>query len=599
MRIFLLVLSLLFLLQYHLPAQGSALPIGIDNYHLIDRLDILYNDQTFHTSIKPYLRGDIIRFSTYIDTSGAELSDLDIADLQYIYDDNNEWLKQAEFSTTLTGKIEPLNEKKYVDSTKTFYTIRQSVATRHSPYYRTNEKPVFKYFYKTPANFFELNRPYFQLKLNPIINFRLAKEQGDDELVFQNTRGLELRGAIDERIYFYSNILENQSRFASYVNERVIRDAAIPGASLYKGYRSQFLNITDGYDYLFGQAYIGFNLTKHVGMQLGHGTNAIGNGYRSLLLSDFGSNYFYLKFNTKVWRIHYQNIFAELGSISANSARGDNLIPKKYMAAHYLNFQLAKNLKVGLYEAVIFSRNNQFELQYLNPLILYRTVEQYIGSPDNVLIGINTNWNLYNRFQLYGQLMLDEFKFSELIIERRGWWANKFGYQLGLKYINTFGIDHLDTQVEFNSVRPYTYTHRDSSTSYTHYHQPLAHPLGANFREIIFKTRYQPFSKLIVDTRLIFMNYGEDEDASVNWGNNIILPHTSRVMDFGNEIGQGIGTKTILIGIDLSYQLFHNTFIDLYYLYRNQESDLEERSQRTSYIGGGFRMNISNKRFEF
>lgn len=145
---------------------------------------------------------------------------------------------------------------------------------------------------------------------------------------------------------------------------------------------------------------------------------------------------------------------------------------------------------------------------------------------------------LLHRFQLYGQLMLDEFKFNELFIDRNGWWANKYGIQLGLKYYDVFGIDHFDLQAEYNSVQPYTYTFRDNSATYTHYDQPLAHPLGANFREWILLGRYRLNSKWLLEGRVIGSNYGEDTPDE-NWGNNILLSYESRVRDYGNELGQG------------------------------------------------------------
>ena len=263
-----------------------------------------------------------------------------------------------------------------------------------------------------------------------------------------------------------------------------------------------------------------------------------------MLLSDFSNNYLFLKFNTRVWRIHYQNIFAELAATSFVNIQGDNLVPKKYMAAHFLNFEITSNLTFGLFEAIMFSRNNQFELHYLNPLVFYRTIEGAIGSPDNVLLGVNGKWNLFNRFQLYGQFILDEFKLDEL--SEDGWWGNKFGIQAGIKAINIFGIDHLDGQVEFNTARPYTFTHRDSSARYTHYNQPLTHPLGANFRETVFKLRYQPFHRLVFDGRFIMMNYGTDTNTE-NWGHNILLSNVTREQDYGNKIGQGVATESVII----------------------------------------------------
>ena len=585
-QIFRIFLILIFLPIYKgLQAQGTIVPFGNDAYHIMDRLEIKSGIPTpFHSSLKYYLRRDIADYAMRVDTNFEDLSILDVKDLNYIFRDNNEWLELKAFPTTVVGLKEGEESIEKMSQTGQRYFTRES--------------PILKYFYHTPANFYEVHTKHFHLKINPMIDFKMGQDSEDPELVFLNRRGIEVRGGIDDRIFFYSNIVESQARFPSYVNRRVQQDKAIPSQGFYKTYKSTIFDISNGYDYLNSESYMGFNVTKHVGIQLGYGKNKIGEGERSLLLSDFANNYLYLKFNTRVWKFHYQNIFAELSPITVSDRRGNNLLPKKYMAAHYLNFNLTKNLTVGIYEAVMFGRNNNFEFQYLNPLIFYRTVEGFIGSPDNVLLGSNIKWNLFNQFQLYGQFILDEFKFDELFIERRGWWANKYGIQAGVKYIDVIGIDHLDAQIEYNRARPFTYTHRDSSASYSHYNQPLAHPLGANFEELLLKLRYQPFQKLVVDSRIIFMNYGEDT-AIENWGSNVLTTHLTRVLDFGNEIGQGVKTNTLLIGLDVSYQLYHNMYIDAHFFYRKMDSENDALDNTTNYIGGGFRMNIGKTRMDF
>ena len=179
---------------------------------------------------------------------------------------------------------------------------------------------------------------------------------------------------------------------------------------------------------------MGLSVSRHVNLELGHGRHFLGNGMRSLFLSDFSTDYFYLKLNTRVWKFHYQNIFGELTRPDRSSDPGDRLLPKKYFAAHYLSLNILPTLHVGLFETVVFARENQFELQYLNPVILYRTVEGAIGSPDNVLLGLDVKWNLFKKASIYTQFVLDEFKISE-ITAGTGWWANKYGLQLGIKYL--------------------------------------------------------------------------------------------------------------------------------------------------------------------
>jgi len=122
------------------------------------------------------------------------------------------------------------------------------------------------------------------------------------------------------------------------------------------------------------------------------------------------------------------------------------------MATHYLSYKPTKKFEIGLFETVIFNRENQYELQYLNPVILYRVVEFGLGSPDNVLLGMNANYTFGGHFQAYGQMVLDEFNLTKLN-EGNDWWGNKFGYQIGMKYYNAINIDHLDLQLEYNTVR--------------------------------------------------------------------------------------------------------------------------------------------------
>jgi hypothetical protein len=547
-------------------AQSPGVPLHSPAYHILDRLDIRSGvESDIHPELKFFARKDAVSYAIKVDSSAPALSTLDKADLQYLIDDNNEWYSE------------------------------------NSIYHRRNRKNLFKVFYKTPANFFEVNAKDFKLRVNPMFNFYFAREKGDSGLVFANQRGLEVRGEVDKKVFFYTNLLESQARYPSFVTDRILWYKAVPGGpGLYKDYRPRTANFVNAVDFNVANAYIGFNVTKHVGVQLGHGQHFIGNGYRSLFLSDFGANTFYLKLNTRVWRFHYQNLFMELSPGTVNSVGGGaERIPKKYVAAHYLNYRVTPRLSVGLFEATVLNRSRQFELQYLNPVILYRSVEGLIGSPDNVLIGFDARWNAFRRFQFYGQFMLDEFLFAALVNpEQSGWWGNKFGIQAGMKYIDAFGIDHLDLRAEVNIARPFTYSHGDSLNSYTHGNQPLAHPLGANFEEFIGVLRYQPHPKLTLAARAVVMNAGENT-ADQNWGADPLLSYNRRVQEYGNVIGQGVGADILLAGLDVSWQLYHNLFLDLKLLYRRKDSDDDRRDLNSKVFGVGLRMNAWSAPMDF
>ena len=121
-----------------------------------------------------------------------------------------------------------------------------------------------------------------------------------------NTRGVAVRGRINNKIGFYSYITDNQERDPSYVRQWVSDRRAVPGNGLYKAFKGT------GYDYFDARGYITFNVAKYVDVVFGYDKNFIGNGHRSLLLSDFPANNLFLKLNTRIWKINYQNLFMEL-----------------------------------------------------------------------------------------------------------------------------------------------------------------------------------------------------------------------------------------------------------------------------------------------
>lgn len=566
-----------------------------------DRWDILYHfDHKVFSSQRNISRKEITQRALQI-ANVSNLSKLEKWDLDYILKDNNEYALQGQNDNVIDRQSDRL---KVYDSTEVFYYIEKKEQPNHS-IIGERERPILRYFYKSEANYFELNEENFTLRANPILNLKYGNGVNDPTTIFQNTRGVEIRGEIDNKIYFYTNILENQASFNNYLEDRIDRFRTIGGQGFYKEYKSGLIENLQGYDYLNAQAYVGINATKSIAIEFGHGKHFIGNGMRSLLLSDYATNYFYLKFNTRIWKFHYQNLFAELAPISSYLNPGNRVLPKKYMANHYLSFKPTKNIEIGIFEAIVFSRENHFEFQYLNPIILYRSVEQFLDSPDNVLIGLNGKWNIKNRVQIYGQVMLDEFKLSE-ITSSNGWWANKYGIQAGLKYINVGGIDHLDVQLEYNRVRPYTYAHRDSlinfpnisTASYSHHSQPLAHPLGSNFTEVVLNLKYRLGQKTFFNGRVISAKYGQNPEDQ-NLGSNLLLVTESRVSDTGNFIGQGIETNLLSFGLDVSYHFLHNYFFDAHFLYRKADAEVDDLDINTKYIGGGLRVNIGHIVYDY
>jgi hypothetical protein len=276
---------------------------------------------------------------------------------------------------------------------------------------------------------------------------------------------------------------------------------------------------------------------------------------------------------------------------------GDKLLDRKYAAMHHLSMNIARWLNVGLFEGVIFGRKNHFDFQYLNPVIFYRHIEGTIGSPDNAVAGLDFKANVAHTAQLYGQLLLDEFQLSELK-KNRGYWANKYSVQLGFKYVDAFKINNLDLQLEANMVRPFTYSHNDTIANYTHYNQPLAHPLGANFREFIGILKYQPIPKIYLYGRLIHYVQGLDS-LGRNFGSNPLRNYVTRTKDFGFFIGSGYRAKCLNASFAASYELKENLFIDATALLRTYKVMQLGSTDNTKMFSIGLRWNIGRREYDY
>lgn len=554
-----LVRLLVFLLPFASTAQSTYLPQGDKANILMERLEIKSRSDSFFnfSKTKPFTRKHVVAAVTnYSLKNGSNLSKVDAYNSQRLYLNNLESLPEAD-------------RVKYA-----------------------SKKQILKNFYKTPANLFEVHVKDFDLVVNPVIQFTLAKESNSDENLFLNTRGVSVRGRIANKIGFYSYISDNQERDPAYVRQWVTDRRAVPGQGLYKAFKGL------GYDYFDARGYFTFNVTRYIDVAFGYDKNFIGSGHRSLFLSDFGNNNLFLKLNTRIWKLNYQNLFMELHSATPPAAT--QLIPKKYAAMHHLDINVTKWLNIGLFEGVTFGRKDRFDFGYLNPIIFYRSVEQQNGSFDNSIIGLDFKANLPKRIQLYGQLMLDEFLLSE-VKANNGWWANKWGIQLGAKYIDAFNISNLDLQVEHNRVRPFAYSHYDSVANYTHYNQPLAHPLMANFSEFIGIARYQPAPKWLAVAKLIYYTQGRDS-SNRSFGSNIFLPNGPpyRIGDYGYNIGSGWKTNVFLATLLLSYELRENLFIELNAVARKQKTTTAPiTNMNTTVINFGVRWNMHRRDFEF
>lgn len=545
-------------------AQSTMVPLNHDYYHLIDRLEIKRGklSEGFHSSLKPYERKAVVALTDSImaDARGISLTRTDRKIIGYLRTDNWEWALDkpataGESATGMLGSMRP--EARYK-----------------------------KRFWEQPAAFYSAQNEDYLIHVNGITDNILGVETNTETPLWFTARGAEIRGLINKKLGFYSTVIENQGTFAEYVRNYAA-EYNMPGEGLAKTLRRT------GVDFMHARGYITFRPLKSINLQFGHDRNFIGNGFRSLFLSDHSSPYLFLRIDTQLGRFHYTNLWTSMLNTQIAVSGPSPLWPKKSTVTHHLSINLTDRLNVGIFESEVYSREGtgrNLEFNYLNPIIFYRWIESYLGSTDNAMLGFDFRWLADKRMSFYGQFMLDEF-LTRYFFTNTGSWTNKWAAQLGVKYVDVFGVPNLDIQGEYNVIRPYTYTHRDGSRNYVHYGQPLAHPLGANLREYLGIVRYQPHHRLTLYGTWMFVNQGRDNDGQ-NWGGSLLRDYDSRIGDFGNQIGQGTATFTRMLDARLSYMLAHNLFLEGRYLNRWVELPLSGQLQRTRLTTFALRYHI-------
>lgn len=443
-----------------------------------------------------------------------------------------------------------------------------------------------------------------------VLDLQAGKDfDSDHAFTYNNTRGAIFQGGLGKNLSFYTVVFESQGRFADYYNRYAESIAPFMGSGVAiipgRGIAKEFMD--GGYDYPVAEGYLSYSPNDFFDLQFGHGNNFIGDGYRSLLMSDNASPHPYFKLNTTFWKLKYTNTWMSLRDVREEVA-AQGSYRTKYMANHYLSLNLTRRLNIGLFESVVWQNDNGrgFDVNYLNPVIFYRSIEFSTGARGgNALIGLTGKYKVSDQFNVYGQWIIDEFSSSD-VFGGEGSWKNKLGFQLGIKYFNAFNIPDLYLQAEYNQVRPYTYSHNTVVLNYGHNNQSMAHLWGANFREFVGIARYRK-DRMFGSLKVIAGERGFDLDPSRDnayYGGNIYRSERERAFETGVKIGQGNTTTSLFTEVEAGYIVNPVTNLKLFanVIYRNFDPLVNtpaNLSNNTVWLNLGIRTDIFNWYFDY
>src|SRR6187431_763973 len=169
-------------ISFPLSAQNILTEMDHDAHRIYDRMIILSGgaDTFLHSAIKPYWRGDLVTLAdSFFVYSNDPVSKYQA---QSIFDQNNEFV--------ISG------DSLHPDSL-------QDIG------YRLSKHPLWNTFYKTPAQFYEVDVTDFYLRVNPILSLQVGQETTEGVATYVNQRGLSIRGGVGKNVFFQTSFWDS------------------------------------------------------------------------------------------------------------------------------------------------------------------------------------------------------------------------------------------------------------------------------------------------------------------------------------------------------------------------------------------------------
>ncbi len=417
----------------------------------------------------------------------------------------------------------------------------------------------------------QIYRPYYSFYADILPNFEIGRDFSLKQSTYTSSLGIQLGGSIGKKINYYFSWYENQAILPNYLTTYINQVGIVPGQA------SAIRIESNIYRWSYVTGLVSYTPNKYLNISAGIDKTFIGDGYRSLLLSDYSSPYPFLKLTGTLGNVRYMVMYTYMNDPAFTSQYG--IDRKKFGVFHYLDWSISKRVSLGFFENIMgfFTDDNgakrPFDLNYLNPIVFMKTINNASDNPDKSLLGLNSKYKITDDFTIYGQFALNDFR-SMNFFSSNGAYDNKYGWQLGAKGTNLFKISGLDFLLETNNVKPYTYQARSAIENYSSNGEPLAHPWGANFREALGLLKYS-IGKWNFKTEFVYGQYGLDSNA-VNNGKDVFKIYNQYAKEYGNFTGQGISTNLVYIESKVTYLINPKTNLRIEFkgIYRRESNSL-------------------------
>lgn len=462
------------------------------------------------------------------------------------------------------------------------YDVNHKIADSSKQYYELTEI-LFK------KHLFEARGEDFYITISPIADLRRGRDRADTNVrtLFQNTRGVFVEGDLLKNFSFSTIFFENQARFTQYesvyysavgelypnqtTGKYGTQNAVIPGAARTKPFKG------DAFDYAYAQGNIEYRVHPSLILNAGNTPMFVGDGYRSILLSDNSTGTPFFRADLKILNnLRFTYLRSRLLNLMRKpvSTTVEAYYEPKSLGVNYLSWQPYQKLTVSLFESTVWSKGDSITARRMNPLLLnpLPLLSGLLVPSDEIssVTGLNLSWILNSQHRVYGQWALTGFD-----VKKQAW-------QVGYRGFSFFGLPDLMLQLEYNDVSSGMYTAANRRLNYVNYNLPLAHPRGNGFREILLRTNYE-WKRTYIDLAVFIFMLKDHSQLDLLPVEKPVDRQTGTLFNQQVEIGYRFNRKM-------------NLSVFAHYLYRNEHFGDQHM---TSAFSVGFRTAINNHYNDF
>ncbi len=329
----------------------------------------------------------------------------------------------------------------------------------------------------------------FKIIVDPVVDFRVNRTVGStlggNSNGYLNTRGIIISGNLDSKLYFNTSFTENQGVLPPQIAKYYERFGVIPGYG-----RVKQLSGSNEYDFANAFGSVSLKASENLNFSLGYDKIFIGDGYRSMILSDYSAPMMYFKISAKLGKFEYNNIFTKALNPNFNNVlnqavptSANSRYPSKFISFNTLTYSPNEAWQISLVEALVMSEDLpdwKIPLYSVSPFLRTAYID-YNARLTNNLVGTNISWQNPKIGVFYTQILIDKIA---SIYEPYG------SIQAGYKNFDFLNVENLFLQFEYNRASTSSYEHYNNELHYGHFNQALAHPAGNKFNEIIFISAY-------------------------------------------------------------------------------------------------------------